>query len=380
MRVSIDATPLLLRSAGVKTYFYHWLRHLARVESPIHLDLFPRLHGLGALDHESSHYGYFATRWRLGLLLAANRGIPPARWILMPRRTDLFHVSNQMRRPARNIPLSATVHDFTCWLMPELHTEANVRADRHFADAVLARAAGLIAVSENTRRDAIRVLGIDAGRVEVIYPGVSEAYFRAGATREGTAPDAQSSQTTTDGEKPYVLFVGTIEPRKNVGVLMDAFAMLPASIREHYELKIAGPPGWGSAELMRRLAAPPAGVRYLGYVPEDEAPALFAGASLVAYPSLYEGFGFPVAQALACGVPVLTSSVSSLPEVGGPGAQLVDPRSAAEIRDGLLALLTSPSRRAALSGAGAAHAQRLFRWDENARRSLAFFHKAGGRA
>ncbi len=379
MRVCIDATPLLLRSAGVKTYFFHWLRHLAGIESDIAIDVFPHLPGTGMLDHEGSHYSLAATWWRLSLLLAANRGFPLAQRALMPRHTSLFHVSNQVRRPPRNVALSATVHDFTCWLMPELHTAANVQADRSFADRVLKRATGLIAVSENTRRDAIRVLGVDGARVKVIYPGVSVAYFRAAVLSRGAASEAKSHQTARQNTKPYVLFVGTIEPRKNVGLLMDAFSMMPASIREQYDLKIAGPPGWGADDLMRRLAAPPAGVHYLGYVPEERAPALFAGATLLAYPSLYEGFGFPVAQSLASGVPVLTSAVSSLPEVAGPGGRMVDPRSVSEIRDGLVEMLTSPSKRETLARLGAAHAERLFQWEGNARQSIAFFQEIGQR-
>jgi alpha-1,3-rhamnosyl/mannosyltransferase len=392
MRVCIDATPLLLRSAGVKTYFYHWLSHLARIKSEVEITLFPRLSGTGALDHEGSHWGFVPTWWRLGLLLAANRGVPLAGEILMPRRVDLFHVSNQVRRPPRGVALSATLHDFTCWLMPELHTAANVRADRHYAATVLRHAAGLIAVSENTKRDAVALLGVDPDRVEVIYPGVSESYFLAGTRHRAAGPESEertvtgsaaSPQTPAQDRaatKPYVLFVGMIEPRKNVGLLLEAYAMLPASVKAEFELRIAGPPGWGSEELMNRLAAPSPGVRYLGYVPEKDAPDLFAGAAVVAYPSLYEGFGFPVAQALACGVPVVTSAVSSLPEVAGPGGITVDPRSAAGIRDALLELLTNPERRRQMGERGAAHARRNFRWEENARRSLAFFQHAGGSA
>ncbi|MEZ5398592.1 MAG: glycosyltransferase family 1 protein [Bryobacteraceae bacterium] len=372
MRVSIDATPLLLRSAGVKTYFYHWLKHLARVRTDIDLDVFPRMPDTGSLDHEASQLSRIGTAWRLGLLLAANNGVPGAMRTLLPP-CRLFHVTNQVRRPPANAALSATVHDMTCWLMPEVHTAANVRADREFADAVLRRARALIAVSENTRRDVVRLLRLDERRVEVIYPGVSEAYFRAAA-----APEAKGIQTpgASRTEKPYVLFAGTIEPRKNLGRLLDAYLTMPASIRNEYELRIAGPAGWGSRELMDRLSAPPPGVRYLGYVPEAEMPALFAGASLLAYPSLYEGFGFPVAQALACGVPVLTANVSSLPEVAGPGGCVVDPGSVSEIAAALARLLTSPSERGRLAAAGAEHARRMFQWQDNAARSVRFFEGA----
>ena len=144
-----------------------------------------------------------------------------------------------------------------------------------------------------------------------------------------------------------------------------------------YELILAGPVGWGNTGVVERAQAM-RGVRYIAYVPEADLAGITAGATAFAYPSLYEGFGFPVAQAMAAGVPVLTSNVSSLPEVTGPAAVLIDPRSAGEIAAGLDKLLTSPSLRENLSRDGRVRAER-FRWAECARKSLAFFERVIGR-
>jgi alpha-1,3-rhamnosyl/mannosyltransferase len=171
-----------------------------------------------------------------------------------------------------------------------------------------------------------------------------------------------------------VLYVGTIEPRKNVDLLLDAFGDLPEDIAREFDLVIAGTHGWNSEATMRRLSAPPPNVRYLGYVAERDLPALFAGATAFACPSLYEGFGFPVAQALAAGVPVITSNVSSLPEIAGNAAVLIDPRSRAELRDALANLLTSPTQRTALATQGRTRA-RIFSWPDSAARSLDFFER-----
>lgn len=127
---------------------------------------------------------------------------------------------------------------------------------------------------------------------------------------------------------------------------------------------------------MARLASQPQGVRYLGYVPEDELPGLTAGATAFVYPSLYEGFGFPVAQAMAAGVPVITSNTSCLPEVAGEGALLVDPRSPREIQAALEKLLSSQSLRDQLRTAGTDRARR-YRWEACARQSLEFFRRLG---
>ncbi len=367
MRLLVDATPLLLRSAGVKNYFYYWLSHLRRIAGQDAIDAFPLLGEFGPLTHERSVLPPLATLTRLALLHFVNIRYNPA-FDLLAARYDVVHVTNQLRHPVRRARVTATVHDLTAMLLPELHTSGNVKADSRFTDNVLRRADGLIAVSENTRRDLVRLLGVNPERIEVVYPGIDERFSRT--TRE-TAGDVLRRLGLV---KPYVLFLGTVEPRKNLDLLLDAWTGLSSSLREEFELVIAGPSGWAPRSTLNRLAEAGAGVRRLGYVAEDDLPALTAGARAFAYPSLYEGFGFPVAQAIAAGVPVLTSNVSSLPEVAGEGGLLVDPRSVAEIRDGLARLLTSEALCRQLSAAGRRHATR-FRWDDCAARSLEFFRR-----
>jgi glycosyltransferase involved in cell wall biosynthesis len=359
MRILIDATPLLLRSAGVKNYTYYWIQSLWEQAGNDRISTFPALTRLGPLYHESSIAGRARTYLHLGCVFAANRApaLPVLRWS-MPA-ADVFHVSNQIRHPPKRLKLTATIYDMTCRLMPELHTAANIQADENFARNVLARASRLIAISENSRQDAVRLLDLDAERIEVIYPGVPEVYFSAQAR---------------PSERPYVLYLGAIEPRKNVDTLLDAWESF--RLRGDFDLIIAGASGWAAEKTLARLAARPIGVRYLGYVPEDELPGLTAGASAFVYPSLYEGFGFPVAQAMAAGVPVITSNTSCLPEVAGGGALLVDPRSAAEIQSAMDKLLTSRELRQELAAAGMARAQKEYRWKVCARKSLEFFHRA----
>lgn len=371
MRIDIDATPLLLRSAGIKSYFYHWIRHLRAAAGGDAIRVFPFLGRFGALTHEESVAGAWSTWPRLGLLYFLNVPGNPAMDLLVSG-ADLFHCSNQVRVPPRRIPLTATIHDMTCWLMPELHTPANVKADRNFADTVLRKAVGLIAVSENTKRDAVRILDLDPSRVSVIYSGIPEAYFQV--TREGVRRIAELYRL----DKPYILYVGTIEPRKNLDTLLDAYAQLAPSLRQEVDLVIVGPVGWARPETYRRLTSPAPGVRYLGYIPEHDLPFVTAGATLLAYLSLYEGFGFPVAQAMACGVPVVVSNVSSLPEVAGNAGLQADPRSAAAVRDAIDRLLSSPALRGELGRLGRERARR-FRWEVCARESLEFFRRAAGR-
>jgi glycosyltransferase involved in cell wall biosynthesis len=197
----------------------------------------------------------------------------------------------------------------------------------------------------------------------VIYPGIPQSYFDAKPNSRGLT-------------KPFVLFVGTVEPRKNIDTLLDAWLQLPASTRQAHELVFAGPIGWAGNATVQRLRSGIEGVRVLGYVPEAELPSLTAAATVFAYASFYEGFGFPLAQAMAAGVPVITSNVSSMPEVAGDAGLLVDPRSARELSAGLERLLTSPTLRQTMQKRGRELAGR-FTWKNSAERSAEFFTRVG---
>jgi len=365
MRVVIDAVPLLIRSAGVKNYLYYWISHLRLAAGSGVCDTFPALDPLGPLRHEASIAGWGRTVTSLASLAIANYTPLPVLDLAIGR-ADVFHATNLVRHPPRRPRLTTTLHDMTSWLMPEFHPRANRRADAAHAD-LLRRADGIIAVSASTRDDAVRILGIPAERIAVIHSGVAEAFFRS------DPKSVEAVRARYKLARPYVLFVGTIEPRKNVDGMLDAWESLPSTVRDEFELVIAGPIGWASPKTAARVR----GMRYLGYVAEADLAPLTAGATVFAYPSLYEGFGFPVAQAMASGVPVITSNVSSLPEITQDAALLADPRSQAELREGLLRLLTSPGLRAELAIRGRARAGN-FRWERCAAESWKFFEKIAG--
>jgi alpha-1,3-rhamnosyl/mannosyltransferase len=371
MRVVIDATPLLVRSAGVKNYLYYWIRHLRRLAGGATVSTFPRLERVRALTHEASVADPLRTVCGLGALAISNySGLPLLDWLT--RGADVFHASVLVRHPPSKVRLTATVHDLTGFLMPGLHPRSNLVAERNFAQ-LARRADRLIAVSECTRQDAVRILGIAPEKICTIHSGVDEAFF--------DVPAALVNQVRLRYglQRPFVLFVGTIEPRKNVDLLLDAFESLPIVMRDHWDLVVAGSEGWAAEATMARLlnARDLGNVRYLGYIPEPDLAPLTAAADLFVYPSLYEGFGFPVAQAMAAGVAVITSNLSSLPEVTGTAALLVDPRSQSELRAALVRLLGTPDLRKALGLAGRERAGG-FRWEACAAKSLEFFREVTG--
>ncbi|MBZ5623063.1 MAG: glycosyltransferase family 4 protein [Acidobacteriia bacterium] len=365
LQITIDAVPLLVRSAGVKNYLYYWTGHLRQESRGAEIRLFPFLGEPRELDHEGSMVDPWSTRARLALIYLLNR-FPNDISGWMDSDVNVFH-SCKLLNPPRHARLTATIHDLTCWLLPETHSPANVAADKRFAERILQRADALIAVSEATRLDAVRILKLVPEKIRVIHHGVADLFFRV------TPEDAAAVRSRYGLDRPYLLFVGTIEPRKNIDLLLQAYGGLGASLRDEFDLILAGPPGWAQDETMARLRQPSSpGIRYLGYVAEGDLPGLFAGATAFVYPSLYEGFGFPVAQAMAAGTPVITSAVSALPEIAGGAALLIDPRSEEALRGAIERILTSPSERARLIGLGRENARR-FSWVECARQSLRFF-------
>lgn len=364
MRISVDASPLLLRSAGVKNYLYHWIAALQARSGAHEVMPYPFIHNIGELTHEQSVMSLFSTAPRIACLFASNRFATVRR--LAARSANVFHVTNQVHNGVAGTALTATLHDMTCWLTPEFHTPANIKADRRFADQILTKADGLIAVSENTRQDAMRLLNLKPEKVQTIHSGVAQPFFDVDDREAARVADSLGLS------KPFILHIGTVEPRKNLDALLDAYLLLPESIRAEFDLVLAGPLGWADSTTSKRILSGLPGVKYLGYVAERDLPGLTRAAALFAYPSLYEGFGFPVAQAMAAGVPVLTSNNSCLPEIAGPGALLIDPRSPAEIKSGLDRLLSSPDLRSSLAVAGRRHAQN-YRWERCAEQSWNFF-------
>ena len=185
MRVAIDATPLLVRSAGVKNYLYYWIEHLRRLAGDDAIRTIPRLDASRPLNHDASAASPLRTFLGLGALALSNyTPLPMLDWAA--RGCDIFHATNLVRRPPRRPRLTSTIHDMTSWMMPELHSAATRRADAATAD-LLRRAHRLIAVSESTKRDAVRILRIPPERITVIYSGIPRAFFEcdAGGDRRG---------------------------------------------------------------------------------------------------------------------------------------------------------------------------------------------------
>lgn len=256
------------------------------------------------------------------------------------------------------IPAVVTIHDLTPLLFPYWHSWRNRVTFRRQLPATLRTAARIVAVSEATARDIEHRFPTTAQRLDVVANGVDPIFVPA------TTSQAEAIRRSFEAPHGYVLFVGTLEPRKNLRRLLDAWHLVAERLENPPLLLVAGGRGWRSGGLRRRLQRTP-GTRYLGRLPRSRLVEALQGASVFAYPSLYEGFGLPVAEAMACGVPVVTSDRSSLPEVVGDCGVLVNPQHTQELAAALLDLLGDPARRRDLGQRAARRAER-FSWDNAA--------------
>jgi glycosyltransferase involved in cell wall biosynthesis len=253
------------------------------------------------------------------------------------------------------IPTAVVVHDMIAFHGDARPQRRAALIERATAGLAVRRARLLIAVSEWTRSDLVRLFPRASRKTAVI--------LEAADVPEAAAVDAAGRLGL---ERPFVLSVGTLEPRKNLGRLVEAWSLLPDDLRAAHTLALVGPKGWQLDEVLAPIRASGDDIRVTGFVSDEDLAALYRSCELFCYPSLYEGFGLPVLEAMQCGAAVVSSNASSLPEVGGDAVAYVDPRSAADIAATLERLLRDPAERERLAAAGRARAAG-FSWDEAAR-------------
>ncbi len=283
---------------------------------------------------------------------------------------DVWHFLSRVRVTRGSTPLVGTIHDLTAILFPEAYTQkpgeyvAFLNAHRDNCERV-------IAVSDATKRDLVRIAGFDPGKIDVVYHGIDLEAFN-------DVPQSDTEVLSRYGliGGGYFLSVGTLEPRKNLDLLVDAYLAARDLGKFETPLVIVGALGWKMDPFMKRVTDPQISnhVRILGFVPDRDLAALYRGAFAFAYLSLYEGFGFPPLEAMACGAPVIASNTSSLPEVVGDAGILVNPTSVKEIVEALLAVLENQDLREKLRQQGLRRA-REFTWNRTAHQTLAVYER-----
>jgi glycosyltransferase involved in cell wall biosynthesis len=369
--IAFDGTTLTPGRTGVGYYTEHLLQHLAREVASTGDEIV--VVSNKAIDTQSPlpphvrvHEGHrFPIRIGWMQMRASS-----ALFALEP---DVAHFTNGMMPAGSPVPTVVTVHDMSLRLYPRCHPVRRLVLNRPLMHVAIRQASAIVTVSHSARRDLLNLHGIDSDRVSVVHEAASPV-FRPIADR-ARLDDVRARYHLPER---FILYVGTIEPRKNLMRLMTAFAAArKAGVTQH--LVCVGPYGWASSGLSGHIDALRLRdvVHFTGYVPFEDLPAIYNLGDFFAFPSLYEGFGLPVVEAMACGLPVLTSNTSSLGEIAGDAAETIDPTDTDAIADALWRLATDRELRVELADRGLRRARR-FSWAQTARDMLAVYHRAAG--
>ncbi|MBI2845395.1 MAG: glycosyltransferase family 4 protein [Chloroflexi bacterium] len=368
MRIGIDARLVYYSRAGIGQYILGLLRGLATVleekQQEEFLVLKSRRDGslLGEVSSFPQHplwtpSHHLLEQWSLPLELA-------------PLGLDLLHSPDfipPFRRSCRSV---ITIHDLAFLLYPHLLTPQSARYYGQIDQAVR-RTDHIIAVSEATKKDAVRLLGVPEKKITVIYEAANPIF------RPASRPISREFLGQKYGlERPYLLFVSTIEPRKNLPTLLRAFRKLVDEYHPDVLLAVAGERGWLYQEVfaLTKEFDLEKGVRFLGRVAEEDLPSLYQGAGGLVHPALYEGFGLPPLEAMACGTPCIVANVSSLPEVVGDAALMVDPLDINGWTVAMWQVLNDPRLKKELREKGLRRSS-LFSWEKTAGETLAVYRR-----
>ncbi len=369
----LDVSAAVHRRAGLGRYAESLARALHPL-APEEMALFfnresgvEPLSGLEAQPTRTVALGY--KPWRMIVLAAQGAGLGFDRFFPDAR---LFHATEHLLPPFHHLPTVLTVHDLIFRHLPQHHKRLNRWYLNLAMPLYVRRATHLIAVSEATRRDLMAAYGVPAEKITVIYEAADPRFGPRDALEQ------QTIRANYGLPPAYFLYLGTIEPRKNLLRLLRAWEPLYLA-GEAPPLVIVGKRGWLSEPFFEAVERSPAreGLILTGYVLDDDLPALIAAATAFVFPSLYEGFGLPPLEAMACGTPVLCSDRSSLPEVVGDAALLFDPTDEEAIRAAMRRIWADEALREALRRRGMARAER-FSWRRTAEETLRLYRRLAG--
>lgn len=377
MKIGIDASLVVGEKAGVGFYTACLIEALAALDPVNDYVLYPFFYHVfdprfKELKPPASNFSVrFSRLPEKSIRYLWFRSGIPRHWLI--GNVDVLH-STTYCCPHRHIgKLVITIYDISFIHYPEHHTEANrVHCLKGTLDSAT-MADCIIAISEHTKSDLVEYLNIPGDRIVVTHLAARRA-FRPRPPEEVRA----YNQNHWGLESPYILSVGTLEPRKNIRRLIGAYCSLPGELRDHYQLVIAGGKGWLSSDVYRTVTEMGAEsrVRFLGYIPEPDLPWLYCGASCFVYPSLYEGFGLPPLEAMATGIPVIASNTSSMPEVLGNAGVLVDPQSDEDLGSAMIRVLSDSDLRREMSSNGLSRSA-LFSWEKTAAQTLKIYESLG---
>jgi alpha-1,3-rhamnosyl/mannosyltransferase len=379
MKVFVEGTALFGQRTGVGHYTKNLLDALFRLDQTNHYTIFGFLF-VGGAKHkpipETPRVGYRFIRYipKKGFNAIVRKLTAPPIDVMLASRPDLFLFPNFVRYP---LPLGsrsvAVIHDLSF----VLHGQHTARRNRQFltryVPTTIKKSQHIVAVSQNAKNEIVSYYGADPDKITVINPAINHDFF---APRPQHEIDAVAKKYGI--VKPYILHTGTLEPRKNIAGILNAYTRLPPQVRESFSLVLAGGKGWLDREIKTQLdTLKDFDIILTGYVPDEDLPPLYSGASLFVYPSFYEGFGIPPLEAMACSTPVIASDNSSIPEVVGDAGILVDAHDSTALALHIEKVLYDPALANELRRKGLERAK-AFTWEKSAVKLLAVIDRVGG--
>jgi glycosyltransferase involved in cell wall biosynthesis len=368
MRVALDGIPLVAAKTGIGHYTDALAEGLARAHPNHQYQLlspldFPFEAGNGKPANLSKQV--FPTRsvfrkwWMIGL---------PSLLLISP--VDVFHGTNYCIPLIAPCPTVVTIHDMSLFAQSQTHEQANVTRGKRRMPIMARRSSIIIAPSEWTKKEIVNYLGTRPGKIRVIYEAARDIM------KPVTPGQGQSVLEKYQVRQPYLLYVGTIEPRKNLLTLIRSYDELLRTTAHRPQLVLCGGRGWLDSEvfhLVKELNMQEQ-VRFTGYIEDSDLPVLFSSAEVFIYPSIYEGFGLPPLEAMACGAPVISSNATSLPEVVGEAGLLHDPGDFRALTKCIVKLLDDPAMREYFRHAGMKQASK-FSWERAARETQSIYYE-----
>jgi glycosyltransferase involved in cell wall biosynthesis len=375
LRIGIDVSRTLREKTGVGYYISNLVEALASIDQdneyilyPYFWDCFPPEYQKISIPNQTNFRLHRDAR-SLDQIIRVWRSSKPDH-VLGP--IDVLHSPNMTTPRLKKAKLVVTIHDLSFLVYPNFHTPANLRFSKRQTALATKYAAKIIAVSHHTKRDLMSYYSIPGERIYVIHEAARKVYYP-----EKNVDAIQRCLAQLNIYKNFILFVGSLEPRKNVGTLIKAYAEYLKANPDQYLLVITGGRGWLNHDIYALVAelGIDQHVRFLGYIQESDLRCLYSVAKVFVYPSLYEGFGLPPLEAMACGAPVITSHTSSLPEVVGDAAILIDPYNVEELFHAIQIVLLDDDLRLQLRKKSLERAK-LFSWTRTAQETLAVYQEA----
>ena len=365
MRIGLDGIPLASRKTGIGHYALELARALAKLAPNDEFELLSPVRFISPLEHSPPNLRQVEAARRRFWFIA---GLP-----LYIRRHSvaLFHGTNYEIPWWNECPAILSIHDLSLLLHPETHESRLVRRARYRLPLMARWATKIITATEFIKKEVAEHLKIDPEKIAVT------PYAPRNNFRPLEQCDTEQTRLRLGVEDRFILFVGTIEPRKNLITLLRAFAEILKNTDLRPQLVIAGQEGWLVGETLNYVHSESLSdrIKFTGYITDQELRALYSSCAVCVYPSLYEGFGLPPLEAMACGAPVITSDVPSLAETVGQAALLVAPTDVQKLAQGIVCMLRDEEQRAYFSRAGLERASQ-FTWERTAQLTLDVYREA----